>query len=148
MAAPATMTLLHIRSQLVSILCQQDTITAADFGQIKVTKDVADHKDALIRAALAELVSMGMLRDAGTPESGLWILSSPLNAGGQDLHLSMQVANGVAECINTFLDAREMDGDRVDPLNIHEGHVVMLLEILGDVLTTDPDDPDREGSGS
>ncbi len=129
------MTLLAIRSQLVGWLCNHDTFSVSDFVGIKVAKDLEDRKDAIVRAAVAGLVEIGMLQPAG---EDLWILSAPLNASGQDVHLSMPLCNEIADVINTDLEAKDID-DRVDPLNIHEGHVMALLSIINELLVNDPD---------
>jgi hypothetical protein len=129
------MTLTHLTNQLVGLLCQKDTISAADFGGIKVAKDVEDRKEPLIRAALALLVEAGMLKPAG---EDLWILVAPINAAGQEVHLSMPLCNEIASVINTDLEAKEVE-DRVDALNIHEGHIMALLAIIDEILNTDPD---------
>lgn len=148
------MTLTTIRAQLVSILCQQETFGPQDFAAVRVAKELEPHKEAVIRRALDDLVGAGML--AALPRPGaqpndpasqpvLWVLTQPIGSAGQTVHLSMHVANGIAETINTFFDAHETGDDRVDPLNIHEGHIITLLDILGDVLSTDPDDPAAGG---
>ena len=129
------MTLIHISNQVIGLLCQKDTISPADFTGIKVAKDLEDRKEPLIRAALATLVEGGMLRPAG---DDLWILVAPLNAAGQEVHLSMPVCNEIASVINTSLAAKEID-DRVDALHLHEGHITALLSIIDEILNTDPE---------
>lgn len=130
------MTLLHLRGQIVSWLCEHDTISAADFGTFKVTEDLKDRRDLLVMAALANLVEIGMLQPAG---ADLWILTQPLNAQGQEVHLSMPLCNEIADVINTDLEAKDIE-DRVDPLNIHEGHIMALLSIINELLVNDPDE--------
>lgn len=155
------MTLLNIRAQLINHFCHCDTFKVSDFTAIGVGKGLESHKDGLIRAALDELAFAGLIRPI--PASGkkgasstphpeaalhdLWILSSPLNSAGQDIHLSMGVANGIAETINTWLNANDLPGDRVDPMSLNEGHIIAILEILDDVLSTDPIEQDRPVGG-
>lgn len=127
------MTIVEVTNQLIGHFCQKDTFSAADIQNIKVAKELTTQKDLLVRAALAELTKMEMVRAIG---ADLWILSAPLNAGGIDLHLSMPVCNEIADVINTDLEAKGVQ-DRVDALNIHEGHIVALLQILGEILAAD-----------
>jgi len=129
------MTLVSLTNQLVGILCQKDTISSADFVGIKVAKDIEDRKELLIRAALGALVESGMIRPAG---DDLWILVAPLNAAGQEIHLSMPLCNEIASVINTDLEAKGIE-DRVDALSLHEGHIVALLAIIDEILNTDPE---------
>ena len=129
------MTLTSVTNQVVGFLCQKDTISAADFAGIKVAKDLEDRKEPLIRAALALLVESGMLKPAG---DDLWILVAPLNAAGQEVHLSMPLCNEIASVINTDLEAKGIE-DRVDALSLHEGHIMALLAIIDEILNTDPE---------
>lgn len=128
------MTLLNVTNQIVGALCGKETFSTTDFLPIKIDPKLSDRKDDLIRAALANLVDMGMIRPAG---EGLWILCAPLNAQGQDIHLSMPVCNELAAVINTNLEAKGVE-ERVDALNLHEGHIIGLLQIIDEILNTDP----------
>lgn len=127
------MTLLPVTNQLVAILCEKEMVSTDDFPTIKVEPKLADRRDDLIRAALSNLSDMGMIRAAG---EGLWILCAPLNAQGQEVHLSMPLCNEIASVINTDLEAKDVD-ERVDALNIHEGHIIGLLHIIDEILNTD-----------
>lgn len=127
------MTLMTVVNQLVGFFCEKDTFSTDDFLPIKVDPKLADRKDDLIRAALANLVDGGMIRPAG---EGLWILCAPLNAQGQEVHLSMPICNEIAAVLNTNLEAKNID-ERVDALNLHEGHIVGLLQIIDEILNTD-----------
>lgn len=131
------MTLFDIRNQLISVLLDQSVITREDFAGITLDeKDkLEDSREAIVRAACDELVSFGLLKSIGEDK---WMLAAPLSVVRNELSLSLPVAHGVADIINTFLDANELEGERVDPLAIHEGHIVALLDILGNILDTDP----------
>ncbi len=129
------MTLLPITNQIVGSFCEKDTFTIADFATVKVAPELSDRKDDIVRAALSNLVEAGMIKPAG---EGLWILSQPLNAAGQDVHLSMPICNEIASIINTDLEAKGIE-DRVDALNLHEGHIVALISIIDEILGGDPE---------
>jgi hypothetical protein len=128
------MTLLDIRNQIVRLLCNKDTFGTEDFESIRVPEELADKRDHLIRSAAKQLVAYELLVDAGTD---FWVLSSPLNGGGQELHISMQTANEIADTINTFLDANDLDLPPADALGIHEGNIIMLLSIVNDIISDD-----------
>ncbi len=125
------MTLLDIRNQIVSHLCQNDTFSSENFKDIKVDDKFDGEKESLIIAALDNLESINLIR--GVSEN-LWILINPLNSAGQDIHLSMNVCNAIAETVNAFMDANEIKDVKVDPLDIQERDIVELLKIIGEIL--------------
>ncbi len=127
------MTLASVTNQIVGSLCEKDTFSISDFAGVKVAPELADHKDDIVRAALSNLVETGMIKPAG---EGLWILSMPINANGQEVQLSMPVCNEIASVINTDLEAKGIQ-DRVDALNLHEGHIIALLAIIDQILNGD-----------
>ncbi len=59
-----------------------------------------------------------------------------INANGQEVQLSMPVCNEIASVINTDLEAKGIQ-DRVDALNLHEGHIIALLAIIDQILNGD-----------
>lgn len=130
------MTLLPIQNQLIQVFCEKDTFSASDFATIKVIPELNDRRDDIVRAALSNLVEAGMIKPAG---EGLWILSQPLNAAGQEVHLSMPICNEIASIINTDLEAKGIE-ERVDALNLHEGHVVALISIIDEILGNEGDE--------
>lgn len=126
------MTLLEIRNQLVGHFCQKDTFIADDFDKIKVSKDLGSNREMLVTAALGDLIEIGMIKHV---DSGLWILCGPINAAGSDVHLSMHTCNEIADAINTNLASKGID-NKVDVLNIQEIHVVALIEIINELIST------------
>lgn len=128
------MTLLSVRNQLIGILCQKELITTDDFASIKVDAAFADRRDDLIRAALDQLCNFGLIAKVGDQT---WVLSEPLNGAGQEIHLSMGLCNEIANVINTNLAAKEIE-HQVDALNLGEGHIVALLQIIDEILGTEP----------
>lgn len=133
------MTLSEVRSQIVAILCRQDTLAPTDFSAIQIADvKLSPHRDTLILAAVEDLVHAGILRPAAkdpvTGEGRLWILASPMQFADQTVTISMPVAIDIADTINTFLDAHDFKDDRVDPMGISEQHIVTVLQILSDIL--------------
>ncbi len=124
------MTLLDTRNQIVGRICEKGLFTTDDFLSIKVPAEFAAQRDDLTRAALEQLCNIGMLAKVG---DNMWILSDPLNGGGQEVGLSMGVCNEIANVINTFAAAENAEA-QVDALNIHEGHIVALLQIIDQIL--------------
>ena len=128
------MTLLDIRNQLFTHFCERDTFSTSDFSKIKIEKDMEDKRDILIRAALKEMVELGVSCPAG---DSFWILSSPVSGAGQSVQLSMRISEVIAATIETSLTAREIEHEDVDRFNLHEGHIWQLIEIINDLLETE-----------
>ncbi len=128
------MTLVDTRNQIVGRLCQKELFTTDDFAAVKVPADFTAYRDDLVRAALDQLCNAGMIAKVG---EHTWVLSEPLNGAGQDVHLSMGLCNEIANVINTNLAAKDVEA-QVDALNIHEGHIVALLQIIDEILGAEP----------
>ncbi len=121
-------------NQIVGSLLVKDTFSSEDFATLKVPDELVEHRDGIARAALGLLTDSGMVRPIG-PD--LWMLTAPLNSAGQDVHLSMAICNEIAAVINDDLESKEIE-DRVDALNVHEGHIAALLSILHETLADEP----------
>lgn len=130
------MTLTSILNQLIALFLEKDYISVADFAAVKVDDKLADKREELVRAALKTLEEGGMIRPIGNDS---WILVAPLNSAGQDVHLSMPVCNEIAEIINMDLESKGVD-ERVSSLEIHEGHILGLIGIIGELLSNEVGD--------
>jgi hypothetical protein len=135
------MTLLDISNQIVSVFLDSPVFTSEHFSAVKVEPQYAERREELIRATFQLLESAGVVKQAG---ADFWMLTQPLGAMGQDVHLSAKTASFVADVINTYLAANKVDGDHANAMNIREEDILMLVQIIGDVITTDPDDEDDE----
>ena len=83
----------------------------------------------------------GLCKPAGDK---LWILSSPVGAAGQTVQLSMRASEAVAETIETFFEAHDVEHEEIDKFNLHEGHIWQLLGIINDLVEGDEDDEEGE----
>jgi len=127
------MTLLDIRNQLIGHFCKEDTFKLDDFTIIKIDDDTTnDQKDGMVRAALKQLVEAEMVTEAS---KDFWILTVPLGSAGQQVDVPIEIAQAIADCINTYAKANELPIDPVDALNIHAGHLASLVGIINDLVT-------------
>ncbi len=126
------MTLLDIRNQLFSHFCKTPTFGISDFPKISLDKTLEDSRETLIRMALAEMVELGISKPVATANEppSLWILSAPIGQAGQTISLSMTGSEAVATTIEDFFNAFEVEHDPVDKLNLNEGHIWQLIEII------------------
>ncbi len=134
------MTLLEVRSKIVSVLAKTSLFTEEDMAGINVPAELVDHREDMILAALGSLVEMGMIRRLGDKKA--WMLNMPLQAADQQVTIPMSLAVGIADAINTYRDANEMGDPHADPLDIGEADISYLLDILSDILG---DGDDMEG---
>jgi hypothetical protein len=52
----------------------------------------------------------------------------------------------VAETIETFFKAHDIEHDEIDKFNLHEGHIWQLLGIINDLVEGDPEQGEEEKS--
>lgn len=139
------MTLLDVRNRVLTHFTTNDTMCPEDFASIKIDEPYESARDNLILRALEQLEEVELIARV---EEDLWILVEPLNANGQDIHISTNVANGVAMVINAYLDANGIEGGRADTLNVGEADILALITIIGNVINLEPKqdpDPDLDG---
>jgi hypothetical protein len=128
------MTLLDTRNRLLTYFTTHDTISHDEFGEINVG-EYEDSRDGVILTALEQLEEMRLVSQV---DENLWMLVEPLNANGQDIHITTNIANGIAMVINAYLDANGVEGGRADSLNITEADLLALITIIGNVIVVDP----------
>lgn len=135
------MTLLDIRNQIFSHFCEKDTFSNLEFTNIKIEKSLEDHRDSLIRAALEEMGEVKLCKKVG---DNLWIMSNPVGSAGQTIQLSMRASETVAETIETFFKANNVEHEPIDKFNLHEGHIWQLLGIINDLVEDGTEEKDKD----
>lgn len=136
------MTLLNLRNQLTGLFTDRDTLTVADFAAVKLTEDLEPYRDNLIRTVLKDLTETGMIRDLKVPgqeQPSAWVLTVQLGHSGQQVPLGYDTAVAVADEINAYRDAFELEDEwpEADALHITEDQVLMLLTIIGNLRQED-----------
>jgi len=143
------MTLVEITNLILSKFNNNDIIEYEDLNaSMKFPPELEHKKSCMILAGLKKLEDSGVITCLDKTPSSLsnsWILSQPLRSQGQTIDLTMETCNEIAEIINSFLDAHDVKGVRADKLNIQEQEIAMLINIINDVITTDPPQKDDEG---
>lgn len=129
------MTLLDISNQIISKLGHTDFITKEILlNSVKINEEF-DSWDA-IYLALEDLEKKGIL--SKLKDKDIWVLRQPLNMNIQEVDISMGTANEITEIINSYLDARNIPGQRADKTNIGEQEIIMVINILNELLSNDP----------
>lgn len=146
------MTLLSVRNQLLGLLTDRDTLTPADFAAIKLTPAIEPYRDDVIRQVLKDLTEVGMIRDLRAPGETVpsaWVLTVQLGHSGQQLTIGYDTASQIAEEINAYRDACELEHQwpEADALHVTEDTILMLLSIISDLRDEDdgPSRPPLEG---
>ena len=142
------MNLSEVRNQIISVFCEKPVFEASDMDCVKLPKEMNVRRDEIISAALSQLQETGLIKEVG---EDYWMLNHPIGSSGQEIKLSMNTCNNIAETINTFLDAQGDDETpKADSLNLNEGHIITLLQILDVILMEDElgerEDDDEKGT--
>ena len=128
------MTVLNVVNQLIIHFCEKDVFTLEDFDNLSIDSSLEGHRHTLILTALDDMESRNLLRQVG---SGVWMLTEPIRALGQDVGISIQTSILIGDTIESYMKANDLPFDKVDPFNIHEGHILRILEIVNDILNKD-----------
>lgn len=126
------MTLLHVTNQLVAFFSKEHVLSKEDFSMISVDAKLEDVRDSVILTALEHLIEMGIVKKIVNQDA--WIMSVPPGLNGQEISISLPVATAIADTINTFYKANNIDANPVDALDLGEGHIIALIEILHDLI--------------
>jgi hypothetical protein len=146
------MTLLSIKTQLLSHFLENDTFQEGDFEKIKVAKNLEKFKNNLIRKSLKDLedskIVKSLIADTSVDEADIksdaWILELPLAAHGQQIYVSLPLAGAISETINTFMEANKLDGDKSNPLSLSERDIAVLLGIINELLEGQDDNEEKD----
>lgn len=132
------MTLIEIQNQIISKFVDNDIVAEEELKDtIKISKENEVYLPNLISAAFKNLENSGIVSQLNN--KGIWILRQPLKSSGQSVDISMEVCNEIADVINSFLDAHQPQNKiRADKLNIAEAEIVMLLNIINELVSVDP----------
>lgn len=126
------MTLLHVTNQLISFFTKEHILSKEDFSMISVDSKLEDVRDSIILTSLEHLIELGIVKKIVDQDA--WIMSVPAGLNGQEISISLPVASAIADTINTFYKANNIDANPVDPLDVGESNIVTLIEILHDLI--------------
>ena len=131
------MTLTDITNQIIGELRKNEVLNESNLKDaLNIPKEFEDKADKIIKTSLKELEKTGFIvKIEGTND---WFLKQPLKASGQSVDISMETCNEIADVINAFLDAQGTKGARADKLNITEGEIIMIFNILDNIMVNDP----------
>jgi predicted deacylase len=132
------MTLIDIRNQLITCLGKQSVfIMKDDKNRIKIDPKIEECRESLITAAFEAIEEVGLaksLRDESGEKILGWVLTADLESYSQTLTISGEVANVIADTINTFLASHGMTEDKCNKLSINENDLMALVSILNDMI--------------
>lgn len=134
------MTIINIKTELVSFFSEKSILRMEDFDKIKLSESLEPYRRNLILQTLKDFEEAKMIKHA-LSESGdqIWILEMPIGAQGQDVFIPLSLANQISETINSFIDAQE-DRDkytnaRCNPLSLRTEDIQSLLGIIDEVIS-------------
>jgi hypothetical protein len=125
------MTLLDVKNQLISHFVTKTVFAPEDTAGIQVPTELEPCRAGLVRAAFEDLEKAEMVRMIEGPS---WILTRPFSDFVQDVAISPVTAEVVANTVNGFIKANELDWPPVDKINIDEQAVMILVDIIHEML--------------
>lgn len=129
------MTGLEARSKVLEYLIEHDSITYENIEfLIKGEKNMPEARVAVL-CAINELTTSGVLylnpiASTTDYQSLIWVLSKPLILHNQKVEIDGNTALQIASIINAFSETVNDSSIRIDPLNIDNKSISILLEIL------------------
>ena len=101
-----------------------------------------EHKEeiAAIKCALDELCKMEVIETARVDDSSVWVLKKSFQTLTQNLNLSPETAMSVAQIVNGFCEAFNMDTEKADPKELSEQDIKNLVFVCAHLMdkSTDP----------
>lgn len=132
------MTILDVKTKIVSYLSKNDIIKESDLPEIIEDKDIISFSIAL--KALEELESSGLiskLENGIVLNSGnFWVLTRPFNMYEQTVKLSANTCNHIASIINEYCEVHDDDTNKCDPLNISDFDILNLIKLYFSVASS------------
>ena len=135
------MTIIEVKTLILRHLLNKDYFALDDNFQIETPKEFKDLKTELIVATLKDLEEAKVLKrievkmnEKSSATKSVWILETPLEFHGQDVHVSFPLANLISQQVNSYIAANNLSRNRATPLNINEGDIYILSLIINDLL--------------
>lgn len=129
------MTIVDVKNQLISHFLTRTYFAPADYSTLKIAADLEEHRDSLIRAAFGELekadMVKGLIEGDGTMS---WILTRPFSDFIQEVPISPQAAELVANTVNQFIAANDLDWPMVDKMDMEEADLIALVQVVRELL--------------
>lgn len=149
------MTLVDIKNSLLSHFLSCPTFAIPDdLELVKIDikeggPDFIEHKEAIVRYGLDELVKIGILAPVKVgPKSSLYILSQPLNQLNQTTVVTPITALMLADLVNGFTKQtgeQSETGYVVNKLAVTDYDIATLCRICHTMLSTDRMDDEDDG---
>lgn len=124
------MTIVEIKNQLLSHFFENTVFNmSSHIDKIELTEEISPMKSEIVRTVLNELELLGLVRKVASSNNEVWILVQSLHSFHQNLSISAATAEIIADTINSFREANEIDGDTCDKTKITESDILNLVNI-------------------
>lgn len=147
------MTIVDIKNQLISHLFDNDSFDLAQDGpKLTLSDDLEPVRPEVIASVLGELEDMKMVKKVAFGARDVWLLTQPFDSFSQTMVLSAAASEIIAETINSFRDANEIEADICDKTKISEADIINLVNIChvlldGSDIVSDFEDEDDDEDG-
>jgi hypothetical protein len=134
------MTIVDIKNQIISHLFDNDSFDLeVDGPKLTLSDDLLSVRDEVITTVMGELEDMKMIRRVASGEKDVWLLTQPFDSFSQSIILGASTSEILADTINSFRDANDIDADVCDKTKISEHDILNLLNICHALLDSDMD---------
>lgn len=124
------MTILAVKNQLITHFLSNDTFEFSRHAlEIEFDKDLIGFREEMIRAAMAELETLGLIKKLSNHEREIWVLAQPLNAFNQQVTIGPLVAEIIANTINFYNESENIEV-QCDKTKIDEEDIMRLVSIV------------------
>lgn len=138
------MNLSEIKNQVIEAFFKNPYFGVGDFKRIKLPEALESVRESVIRNCLDDLVAIKFVRpllangsEPKTPPApaSMWIMEEAIGAQGQEVSVSLRTASLVANVINRYREANNIEDGMCNVLAIDEGDIVNLCQITLQILT-------------
>lgn len=124
------MNIIYVKNLLLSFFLENDYFDMDIHSEgILLGKELDDLKKDLLRTALTDLESTGMLKKILSKKKECWFLTRDLNSFHQSVVLSPNTIEYIANTINSFREANSIIGNACDKTKITETDILGLVSI-------------------
>lgn len=141
------MTIIEIKNQLISHFYDHESFCLdTDGPKVRLSDDLEKVREQVIETVLYDLQASNLVRKVQSAEKSVWLLTQSFDSFNQNVVISANAAELIADMINDFRDINEIPGDMCDKTKIIEADLMNLVNIIHVLLESDeaPIDEDEE----
>jgi hypothetical protein len=142
------MTIVEIKNQIIGHFYEHDSFNLESDGpKIELSDDLSPSRVEVLRAVLADLEALTMIKRVASGANEIWILAQSFGSFNQSVVISAPVGEAICDQINWFRDANDIGGDIPDKTKITEADILNLCNIIEVILQNGDEEFDDDEDG-